>query len=602
MTSPRQAHGAIASCAAISTSSCSRRCKKSRRDGTSPSTSCRRTSGATWTACRSWPAPTPSVYRTRKFVRRHWLGLAAVASLVVALAGGAAVSLYQARIAETRFQQVRKLANRFLFDFYDQIRNLPGSTAAREMVVATALEYLDSLSKDARNDPDLQWELAKAYERVGEVQGDPGGPSLGQTKAAHESYKKSAAMQQELVDRGFADTSRRAVAVAGLRACDDDGSTRRHARGSAAGRRASGRARSSRVRGVRRRGEGLVDDGAARPGRAAEVDGNRAGGRVGAASPIASRCLVDTRTADLGEGLSEHRPFGSSRGALRGGGRRLSAGHPLARTAARRARPRYDERPRSGAGVSRRRRRVGRRRSLQPRAAAGSGSLLSKGARSRRAARRDRFEERHRPNGAGAIDRQMVGGRRSDQPGRGAATVSSRARSGRVGAAGRAGSPGLAWLRLQFDRIGCRAARPASRGAREPRAVAGDLGRPPRGSPQFSGRSQRHRRHRYRVCGSRSRRSACRHSALSPVARGRRPGCRPPSEGLRGGLSSGRRARRAHQAAGKNGSSRRSQRASGNGSSSCGRNGTASSRGRRSSSVDSRRLRRPSAVDAARQA
>ena len=148
-------------------------------------------------------------YRTRKFVRRHWLGLAAVASLVVALAGGAAVSLYQARIAETRFQQVRKLANRFLFDFYDQIRHLPGSTAAREMVVATALEYLDSLSKDARNDPDLQWELAKAYERVGEVQGDPGGPSLGQTKAAHESYKKSAAMQQELVDRGFADTSRR---------------------------------------------------------------------------------------------------------------------------------------------------------------------------------------------------------------------------------------------------------------------------------------------------------------------------------------------------------------------------------------------------------
>ena len=148
-------------------------------------------------------------YRTRKFVRRHRVGLAATVSLVLALAGGAAVSLYQARIADTRFQQVRKLANRFLFDFYDQIRSLPGSTAAREMVVATALEYLDSLSKDAQNDRDLQWELAKAYERVGEVQGDPTGPSLGQTKAAHESFKKSAAMQQELVDRGYADTSRR---------------------------------------------------------------------------------------------------------------------------------------------------------------------------------------------------------------------------------------------------------------------------------------------------------------------------------------------------------------------------------------------------------
>jgi serine/threonine protein kinase/tetratricopeptide (TPR) repeat protein len=148
-------------------------------------------------------------YRTTKFVRRHWLGIAATVTLMLTLAGGVAVSLYQARIAETRFQQVRKLANRFLFDFHDQIRNLPGSTAARQMVVATALEYLDSLSKDARTDPDLQWELAKAYERVGDVQGDPSGPSLGQTKAAHESYKKSAAMQQELVDRGFAGTARR---------------------------------------------------------------------------------------------------------------------------------------------------------------------------------------------------------------------------------------------------------------------------------------------------------------------------------------------------------------------------------------------------------
>ncbi len=148
-------------------------------------------------------------YRTRKFARRHWLGLAAAASIVLALGGGAAVSIYQARIAATRFDQVRKLANRFLFDFHDQIRDLPGSTAAREMVVATALEYLDSLAKDAGNDPDLQWELAKAYERVGEVQGDPGVPSLGKTKAAHESYKKSAAMQQDLFDRGFADPGRR---------------------------------------------------------------------------------------------------------------------------------------------------------------------------------------------------------------------------------------------------------------------------------------------------------------------------------------------------------------------------------------------------------
>ena len=36
-------------------------------------------------------------------------------------------------------QQVRKLANTFLFNIHDEIQNLAGSTKAREMVVTTAL-------------------------------------------------------------------------------------------------------------------------------------------------------------------------------------------------------------------------------------------------------------------------------------------------------------------------------------------------------------------------------------------------------------------------------------------------------------------------------
>jgi serine/threonine-protein kinase len=41
------------------------------------------------------------------------------------------------------------------------------------MLVATALEYLDNLSRDAQSDPELQWELAQAYKKVGDVQGSP---------------------------------------------------------------------------------------------------------------------------------------------------------------------------------------------------------------------------------------------------------------------------------------------------------------------------------------------------------------------------------------------------------------------------------------------
>ncbi|HMV87472.1 MAG TPA: serine/threonine-protein kinase [Blastocatellia bacterium] len=101
--------------------------------------------------------------------------------------------------AERRFAQVRKLANSFLFEFHDQIASLPGSTAAREMVVKTALEYLDSLAAEAENDPALLAELAAAYARIGDVQGLPGRANLGQSKAALENYAKAAGLSEKLL-------------------------------------------------------------------------------------------------------------------------------------------------------------------------------------------------------------------------------------------------------------------------------------------------------------------------------------------------------------------------------------------------------------------
>lgn len=148
-------------------------------------------------------------YRTGKYVRRHRLGLAAAAAFTLVLGVGVASSLYEARIARARFQQLRKLANRFLFDFDAQIRTLPGSTKAREMLVSTALEYLDNLARDAQGDPGLQWELSEAYLRVGDVQGSYKMPSLGRTKAMIDSYRKALAMEEDLARRGLLDSAKR---------------------------------------------------------------------------------------------------------------------------------------------------------------------------------------------------------------------------------------------------------------------------------------------------------------------------------------------------------------------------------------------------------
>ena len=121
----------------------------------------------------------------------------------------------EARIAERRFNDVRKLANSLLFDIHDSIRDLPGSTAARKLLVDRALQYLDSLSHESSGNPGLQRELASAYERVGDVQGNPYYANLGDTAGATESYRKALQIRLALAgdQRGSAEDRAALAAV-----------------------------------------------------------------------------------------------------------------------------------------------------------------------------------------------------------------------------------------------------------------------------------------------------------------------------------------------------------------------------------------------------
>src|SRR6185436_16611379 len=109
--------------------------------------------------------PDRALYRAGKFVRRHWIGLLATAAVLLSLGIGLAFSVQQARIARRRFAQVHELSNTFLFQFYDQVSQLAGSTQVRASIVSTARKYLDGLASEASGDRALTIDLAQAYER-----------------------------------------------------------------------------------------------------------------------------------------------------------------------------------------------------------------------------------------------------------------------------------------------------------------------------------------------------------------------------------------------------------------------------------------------------
>jgi eukaryotic-like serine/threonine-protein kinase len=142
-----------------------------------------------------------TAYRFRKFIGRNKIGtaIAAVILLLSFLSVWQAIRATRAQAhADERFKQVRKLANAVLFDYQDGIQRLPGATAVREKMVNDGAEYLDNLAAENSSDPELRTELAKAYDRLGDVKGNFFTPSLGNSAAAKEFYAKALAIREKL--------------------------------------------------------------------------------------------------------------------------------------------------------------------------------------------------------------------------------------------------------------------------------------------------------------------------------------------------------------------------------------------------------------------
>jgi serine/threonine protein kinase len=138
-------------------------------------------------------------YLAGKLIRRNKVATAAFALLAISIITGWTLTIREARRTEARFGEVRRLANVLLREIPHDIRDLPGSVPVRAKLVRTALAYLNNLSRDSGGDIGLQFELAQAYDRVGDAQGDPGGPNLGQYAEALSSYSRALALTSDVV-------------------------------------------------------------------------------------------------------------------------------------------------------------------------------------------------------------------------------------------------------------------------------------------------------------------------------------------------------------------------------------------------------------------
>ena len=136
-------------------------------------------------------------YLAGRFAARYKLPIAAGVVVLVTLVAGVVMVEQQRRMAvaekaraEKHFASVRNLANSFMFEVHGEIKELAGALKARQMLINTSLQYLDSLASEPGADLALTAELASAYRKIANIQGDPVGANLGMLSDSLANFEK----------------------------------------------------------------------------------------------------------------------------------------------------------------------------------------------------------------------------------------------------------------------------------------------------------------------------------------------------------------------------------------------------------------------------
>ncbi len=133
--------------------------------------------------------------RFSKFVRRNRKATAVAGALALAAVVGASAAVRQYNRAQAEAERTRNMLNQTLSlssgpmsDVFRQIDRLSETTAARKELAVATVDFLEKLSAQAGFDPRLRLALARAYYRLGTVQGNFDQGSLGDDAAAMKSF------------------------------------------------------------------------------------------------------------------------------------------------------------------------------------------------------------------------------------------------------------------------------------------------------------------------------------------------------------------------------------------------------------------------------
>jgi tetratricopeptide (TPR) repeat protein len=123
------------------------------------------------------------------------------ASLIAGVIGvvwQANVANQERRKAQASAADLRQLSNSLLSELDEAIQQLPGTTGVQKLLVTRVIEHLDRTAKDAQGDRVTQLDLADAYTRLGNIQGNAYYQNLGDFIGALASVDKAIALSEPL--------------------------------------------------------------------------------------------------------------------------------------------------------------------------------------------------------------------------------------------------------------------------------------------------------------------------------------------------------------------------------------------------------------------